>query len=240
MIGRAERPNKVSKEMIEDALDALGASIRPELARLGALPDGLAEAVLQMLPFGTRTALEVLGLVEAEPKTSHGVRILRLRALGKAVLKRLAAEESDSDLASIPIKDLLEVEPVQWSETSEQDYPPAGESSGLIPVSVRLEGYDEQAEKMPSPVVAAVEVGQGAATVAHLAVEVVSSMVRVWQTSGRVDVIDARTRQPLPQEGEPLEISEVEESADTADVLAARLAVDLGEIVGSGETPERV
>ncbi|MER6843447.1 hypothetical protein [Streptomyces platensis] len=233
------------EEKLEETLNAIGSRIRPELARLGSLPEELREAVIQMLPVGTRTAMEVLGLVEAEPETDYGVRILRLCALGNAVIDRLAGEERVGDGSAVPIEKILE--PVggpihQAGESVEESDREETATDSLIPVDVRLgDPHKKVGAKMTSgrgvewqqlvgegPIPVAVEVGgAGAATVAHLIIEVALSTVKVWQQSGKVGVIDAATRQPLPRRGNPLVIDVGAESGNPMEVFASRLAVDI-------------
>jgi len=233
---RTEQSKQVPQK-IDEVLERLNPRIRRELARLGSLPQGPREAVLQMLPFGTRTVMEILGLVEAEPETAYGVRILSLRPLGNAVIERLVHEEAGTGATSIPVEEILErdddeTEVAHWE--SEVD---------LVPVHVNLEQPVRSPETAiawvqlieEGPLSATVEVGMGmeAATVAHLTIEAVPSAVRVWQTSGIVDVIDATTRQPLPTEGSPLEIKAVEGSGNPLDIVASRLAVDISNSTAS-------
>ncbi|WP_143765301.1 hypothetical protein [Catenulispora acidiphila] len=212
----------MSKEEVSEALEAVAAH-RSELAGLGSLPDGLQETVLQMLPLGTRLALETYNLVDVSPVTSRSVQILRLNPLGKAVLKQL---KKGDDPAPSSLDELLE-------EDADQEVALVG----LTPVTVRVEqvrGWrDSVAEDSPftewqdvseGPVPVAVEVGEelAATVVAHLALEKAGSTVVVWQESGLASVIDRRTGEPLPHRDRPLAIAALDE---TIEAVESRLAV---------------
>lgn len=97
----AGRPAASCLDPAVEVLRWLTPSLLGVLASLHGAPRELAEASIQLLPFGSRTALEDRGLAEAlDDEAAGGYRALRLTEFAFAVMAA-AASAAESSPASV-------------------------------------------------------------------------------------------------------------------------------------------